>query len=136
MIGLPNPYVALAGVLALAAAAGGGFIHGMHFARGKADHANIVALNKALADKRDAENRIAGLETAAAIRESSRQTEVREVYREIPKIVRTNSVVYDRTCIDAAGVHALDRARTAANGGDPGAAPGEAGPGAGDRTQP
>lgn len=134
MIGF-NPYFALAGVLALGAAAGGGFVHGMHFSQGKADHANIVALNKALADKRDAENRIAGLETAAALRESTRQAEVREVYREIPKIVRTNSVVYDRTCIDAAGVHALDRARAAADGGNPGAPAGEAVAGAGDRAQ-
>jgi hypothetical protein len=130
-----NPYFALAGVLALGAAAGGGFIHGLHFAQGKADHANIVALDKALGAKRDAENRIAGLEAAAAIRENARQAQVREVYREIPKIVRTNSIVYQRACIDDAGVRLLERARSAANGGDPGAPAGQAGSGAGGRSQ-
>jgi hypothetical protein len=125
-----NPYFALAGVVALASAAGGGFVYGTRYAHGQEAATKNAALEKALQGKRDAENRIAGLEAAAAIREQGRQTIVREINREIPTIVR--EPVYRNVCIDDAGVRALDRAAAAANGVDPGATAGGAGAAAGD----
>jgi hypothetical protein len=135
MIGLPNPYIALAGVLALASAAGGGFVYGVRFEHGRNAQAKLEALDKALADARAKQTIIDGLEATAAVREQGRQTEVREITREIPQIITRDRVVYERTCVDAAGVSLLDRARAAANGhaGEhPGAPPREPGGSSGD----
>lgn len=116
MIGLPNPYLAGGCALALLAASGGGFVFGVRYCNGQHASADLKALNKALSDKREAEQRIDVLEAAAASRESARQETVREIYRDVPQIITRNRVVYDRTCIDGAGVSVLDRARAAANG--------------------
>jgi hypothetical protein len=116
-----NPYFALAGVLALGSAAGGGFVYGVRYAHGVEASAKNAALEKVLQDKRDKENIIAGLEAAAARREQGRETVVREINREIPTIV--HDPVYRNVCVDDAGVRALDRAAAAANGDDPREAP-------------
>jgi transposase len=125
-----NPYMALGGVGLLIAATTGAFFEGKHVAKGEVATHQLNQLVKALDDRDAKQKQIDALEHDAAQREQQRQVEVREVYREIPKIVRQNSVVYDRTCIDDAGVHALARARSAAIGEHPGAAPGQAEPGA------
>jgi transposase len=109
-----NPYFALAGVIALAAAAGGGFVKGEQHADAKHDQQQLHQLVQAL-DERDAKQKqIDALETAATEREQHRQVEVREINREIPEIITRNHVVYDRTCVDDAGVRLLDRAQAAA----------------------
>lgn len=125
-----NPYLALAGVIALAAAAGGGFIKGEDHAHAKADQAALHQLTQALADRDAKQHTIDALETAAAARENDRQAEVREIYRNVPEVITRDHVVYDRTCIDDAGVRLLDRAQAAAAGGagvHPGAPAGQAG---------
>lgn len=120
-----NPYFALAGVLALAAAFGGGFVKGEDMARGQEAAKQAAALTAAIADRDVKQRQIDALEAAAAIRETARQETVREITREIPTIV--HDPVYRNVCVGDAGVRALDRAQGAANGGDPGAAAGQPG---------
>jgi hypothetical protein len=134
-----NPYFALAGVLALAAAAGGGYLKGEDHAHAKADQAALHQLTNALSDRDAKQKQIDVLETAAAVREQNRQTSVREITREIPEVITRDHVVYDRTCVDAAGVSLLDRAAAAANGHpgiDPGAPAGGTGGAAADPAHP
>lgn len=120
-----NPYFALAGVIALAAAAGGGFVKGEQHANAVNDQARLHQLVEAL-DQRDAKQKqIDLLEAAAAAREQQRQTIVREIDREIPTIV--HDPVYRNVCVNDAGVRALDRAAAAANGDDSGAPAGGSG---------
>jgi len=119
---MPNPYFALAGVLALVAAAAGGFVKGEQYAGAKADQAAMRQLTSALKERDAKQQQINELEQAAASREQARQEVVRNVYTEIPKIV--TRPVYRNECIDGDGVQLLDRARAAANGArgaDPGA---------------
>lgn len=131
-----NPYIALAGGIALLAAAAGGFVKGQQFATAKASQAKLGQLVEALSERDAAQQRVDMLERGAARRELNRQTEVRSIYVEVPKIV--DRPVYRNRCIDGDGVRLLDRAQAAA-GGDRGAGPGapagEAGPAAADRAQ-
>lgn len=130
-----NPYFALAGALAIAAAAGGGFLKGEEVTKARRDQGQLHQLVQAL-DERDAkQKKIGELETAAQQRENGRQTIVREITREVPTVIARP--VYRNECIDADGVGLLDRARAAANGdaGNNSSAPaGEAGSGTGDPT--
>ena len=127
MIGLPNPWLALAAAAAIAAAGTGGYFHGKNVAAGEHAEEQAEALGKAIAERDAKQRRIDQLERGAAQREQQRQTIVREVYREIPTIVR--DPVYRNQCISDDGVRALDRARAAASGVHAGAPAGEAGAG-------
>jgi hypothetical protein len=115
-----NPYFALAGVLALGAAAGGGFLKGESYARGQQAKVENAALIQAIADRDLRQKRIDALEQAAAQRDQARQTNVREITHEISTIV--HDPVYRNVCVTDGGVRALDRATAVANGLDPGAA--------------
>lgn len=128
-----NPYFALAGAIALVAAAAGGFIKGEEHAQAKTDQAALHQLTNALSERDAKQKTIDTLESAAQARENDRQTQVREITREIPEII--SRPVYRNVCVDADGVRLLDKARAAANGGagvDSGAPAGQAGAGAGD----
>lgn len=112
----------IAGVLALLAALGGAYL------QGRSDGAAVTRDKYAKAEKAldDAVQktaiaaRLADAQIIAA--ERTRQVEVRSITREIPKIIVRDS--YRGQCIDADGVHLVERAVGAANGGA--AAPGGA----------
>lgn len=128
-----NPYFALAGILALGAAAAGGFVKGKDYAKAKREQAQLGQLTIALNQRDEKQHRIEALEQRNAELERRRQANVREIDREVPKVIEHNRVVYDRTCIDADGVELLDRAQAVANGArgqHPGAPAGQTGPSA------
>lgn len=90
-------------------------------------------LRKAAAELKAAYAEIGAARAHVRGLELQRQQVVREVYREIPRIVRGDTV-YRNVCVNDAGLRLLDRATDAANGdfgGPPGAA-GEAPQGAAD----
>jgi hypothetical protein len=64
-------------------------------------------------------------------REVIRQETVREITREIPKIIERDKLVYARTCIDGDGVRLIDQALAAAlaASNDPVSSAGKAGQG-------
>lgn len=129
MIGF-NPYFALAGAIALVAAAAGGFVKGEDYARAKVDQSALKQLQRAIQDRDEKQGKIDVIDATGQQRENARQVEVREITREIPKIIERDKIVYDRTCIDADGVRLLDRAAAAAGGQDPVAPAGQTAAGA------
>lgn len=125
MIG--GPYLALAAAGGIVVAATGGFFFGQSYHAGTVAKRDVAALNKAEADRKAAERRIGALERTNTMLENRRQTTVREIYRDIPRIVQADPATYGRVCINDDGVRALDKARAAVLGGDdPGAPAGEA----------
>lgn len=99
----------------------GAFFYGVGVGRDReiADGANARAEAEKQVERKQAT--IDSLRADAADRESIRETTVREIYRDIPKIIERP--VYRNICVDTDGVQLLDRAVAAANGEDrPGAA--------------
>lgn len=115
-----KPWLALAaGAIAVALLAGSYWL-------GRADGTTIeqgkqAAIEKATADLRKEREQLLGrIAGAAAARETERQANVREFYRESQTILERP--VYRNICVDADGMRLLDRAAGAANGTDPGSA--------------
>jgi hypothetical protein len=109
-----NPYFALAGVLALAAAGAGGFVKGQDYAKTKADQAELKQVVQAIKDFDKKQAQMNVVDDKGQQREVIRQETVREITREIPKIIERDKVVYARTCIDGDGVRLIDQALAAA----------------------
>lgn len=126
---IPTPYLALGGAVALVAAATGGYFHGKNVMAGEVAARDLKAVNDAEAKRIAAERRVAELETANTKLERERRETVREIYREIPRIIQADPATYGRVCITADGVRLVDRARASAIGGAAGASAGEAGSG-------
>ena len=120
-----RPYLTLIGaavaVALLAAADIAGRRDGRAIADGK--QAAVEQAVKAERDKRDAV--VATGETAGAAKETERQEKVREIYRETNTI--TDRPVFRNVCVDADGVHLIERATAIANGDDTGEPAGPAG---------
>lgn len=105
-----SPWLILAGVGALGASYVGGRMDGQ-----KIEQAGQVRAERAAAKVRiELQGRIDASGTASAERETQRQSDVREIYRETEKIVERP--VYAARCIDADGVRLLERAAALANG--------------------
>lgn len=115
-------YLAAGVAAAILAASTASFFVGMDYGADSERAEQAEALEAALKDKSAAEKRIGELELAAQTRETERETVVREIYRDVPRIVTRD--VYRNVCIDADGLGLLDRAADAANGRiDTGSAP-------------
>ena len=127
MIG--SPYLAAGGAMLLLAGTTGAFFVGKDYGADGVRAENAKALEAAVKAKDEALVRIGQAEAKAERVEQTRQTEVREVYREIPKIVRGDPV-YRNLCISDDGVQLIRRARAAANGEAPAATAGGSGAGA------
>lgn len=97
----------------------GAFFYGQHAGTQRCEAAHLKAEKKAAAK---IETRIVTAQeqdAKSAEADVQRQTIVREITREVPKIL--DRTVYRNVCIDADGVRLIDRAVDAANGrGAPG----------------
>jgi len=97
----------------------GTFFYGQHVGKQRCEAAYAKA---AEADRKKRETQIAAAQeqdTAGAVANVQRETVVREITREVPKII--DRPVYRNVCVDADGVRLIDRAVDAANGrGAPG----------------
>ncbi len=104
----------LLAALALAlAAATGGFFYGVGVGKDSVRAGIARDLERAAAELDRAGDAIAAARLRSAGLEQHRQQIVREVYREIPRVVE--NPVYHNVCIDDDGVRLIERARAAAN---------------------
>lgn len=91
------------------------FFYGQHLGTQRCEAAHLKA-EKVAADKRDKQIvEVQAQDAKAAEADVHRETVVREITREVPKII--DRPVYRNVCVDADGVRLLDRAVDAANGG-------------------
>ena len=103
--------IAVAGLLALI----GAFFYGSSVGAAQCEAAHLRA-DKAAREQREKSIRQAQTDDAAAAElDARRETIVREITREVPRIVERP--VYRGVCADADGLRVLDRAVEAANGG-------------------
>ncbi|ARS27603.1 hypothetical protein [Sphingomonas sp. KC8] len=105
-----SPWLIIAGVAALGASYVGGRMDGQ-----KIEQSGQLRAERAAAKVRvelQGKNDQSG--TASAERETQRQGDVREIYRETEKIIERP--VYSARCIDADGVRLLERAAALGNG--------------------
>lgn len=97
----------------------GSFFYGQRVGKQRCEAAYAAA---AAADRKKREAQIVTAQeqdTAAAVANVQRETVVREITREVPKII--DRPVYRNVCVDADGVRLIERAVDAANGrGAPG----------------
>lgn len=114
-------YLKLGLAIAAFAAILGAFFYGQGVGKAKCerDHAVAQAAANKLRDRQIAvaQDRDAELAEAEVVRE----TIVREITREVPRII--DRPVYRNVCVDADGVQLIRRAVGAANGGAPGGGP-------------
>lgn len=124
---------ALGGLLALIAA----YFYGAHVGkaqvRAQVEAAAVVALRQGIAHIEQVHAAVDQADAAVARIDVARQQSVREIYREIPTIIRGDPV-YRNVCIGDDGVHALDRAAAVANGEPAGSPVGSAAGPAGNPT--
>lgn len=133
MIG--GPYALIGGGIAAIALIAGTFFYGQSVGRAKCE---VAYARQAEKDRAALEKRIEGAQAqdaVAAAADVQRETIVREITREVPRII--DRPVYRNDCADGDGVQLIKRAVEAANGrGTAGGGPaGEAGrvqPAAGD----
>lgn len=92
-----------------------GFAGGVTVGRAMCQNGYFKAAQKAEAKHAAVVTSAQALDQQAADREVGRQTIVREIVREVPKLV--DRPVYRNVCVDADGVQLLQRAVDAANGG-------------------
>lgn len=108
---------AVIGLLALI----GAFFYGQGVGKAKCERSHLAAQAEAN-HKRDLQ--IAAAQDAdaeLAEQDVARETIVREITREVPRII--DRPVYRNVCVDADGVRLIRRAVGAANGGAPGGGP-------------
>jgi hypothetical protein len=84
-----NPYFALAGGVALLAAAGGSFVKGEQYANAKHDQAQLTALTDALADAKTKQTRIDQLDAEEPAPGKRPARRVREIDHETTTDHRT-----------------------------------------------
>lgn len=93
----------------------GAFFYGQHTGKVKCEAAHAAA--QAAADRKRDKQIVVAQDQDAALAEQDvqRETIVREITREVPKIIERP--VYRNVCVDADGVRLIERAVDAANGG-------------------
>ena len=100
----------IAGLLALI----GTFFYGVGVGKDEIRAENAQALHRAALALERAQAAIAEARAAVALIDARRQSEVREVYREIQTVIRGDPI-YRTQCISDDGVRLIDRAAAAAN---------------------
>lgn len=121
-----RPYLALIGAALAVAIVIAAYVAGRRDGRAIADGKQLAVERAVAIERKKNETAVAATDAAGAVKETDRQSLVREIIRETHTI--TDRPVYRNVCIDADGVRLLDRATIVANGGDPGApavAPGD-----------
>lgn len=97
----------------------GAFFYGQSVGKAKCEARYAAAAEKARSAREKQIGRAQAQDTAAAAANVQRETIVREITREVPKII--DRPVYRNVCVDADGVRLIERAVGAANGrGAPG----------------
>lgn len=96
----------------------GAFFYGQHVGaqRCEAAHLKAAAVTQEKREKQIGQAQTQDAKAAEA--DVQRETIVREITREVPKVI--DRPVYRNVCIDADGVRLIGRAVEAANGGTPG----------------
>lgn len=96
----------------------GAFFYGRHvgYTECDNDHLKAAAAAQERREKQISQAQAADAKSVEA--DVARQTTVREITREVPKLI--DRTVYRNVCVDADGVRLLGRAVEAANGGAPG----------------
>ena len=92
----------------------GSFFYGQSVGKAKCEVAYAKAADKARAKRETVIQSAQGQDYIAAEANIQRETIVREITREVPKII--DRTVYRNVCVDADGVRLIDRAVDAANG--------------------
>lgn len=121
-----KPWLYIAGATALLAAIGGAYAYGRGDGRAIERHKQAAIEAAVRVEREKREQLVDQLGAGAARLETTRQQNVREIYRESHRV--TERPVYRNVCVDADGMHLLDAAAGVANGEDTGglaAAPGE-----------
>lgn len=96
----------------------GAFFYGRHVGYTECDNDHLKAAAAAQEKREKQIGQAQAGDAKAAEADVARQTIVREITREVPKVI--DRPVYRNVCIDADGVRLLGRAVEAANGGTPG----------------
>lgn len=93
----------------------GAFFYGQNVGKSKCERAHLAA--QAAADRKREKQIVVAQDQDARLAEQDvqRETIVREITREVPKIIERP--VYRNVCVDADGVRLIERAVDAANGG-------------------
>lgn len=107
-------YLRLGLALAVLLAVVGAFFYGQSVGKARCQASYAAASEKARKRREGAVAQAQQQDTAAATANIERQTIVREITREVPRIV--DRPVYRNICVDADGVRLIERAVDAANG--------------------
>lgn len=111
-------YVRLGLTIGVLLALIGAFFYGQHTGKVKCQAAYAAAAEKAQTDREKQIGQAQINDAKAAEADVQRETIVREITREVPKVI--DRPVYRNVCVDADGVRLIERAVEAANGGAPG----------------
>lgn len=93
----------------------GTFFYGRHVGYAECDNAHLKAAAAAQEKREKQIGQAQAADAKSAEADVARQTIVREITREVPKVI--DRPVYRNVCIDADGVRLIGRAVEAANGG-------------------
>lgn len=96
----------------------GAFFYGQHVGTQRCEAAHLKAAAAAQEKREQQIGQAQAADAKSAEADAQRQTIVREITREVPKVI--DRPVYRNVCIDADGVRLIARAVEAANGGAPG----------------
>lgn len=96
----------------------GAFFYGRHVGYTECDNDHLKAAAAAQEKREKQIGQAQAGDAKAAEADVQRETIVREITREVPKVI--DRPVYRNVCIDADGVRLIGRAVEAANGGAPG----------------
>ena len=118
-------YLRLGLVIGVLLALAGAFFYGQRVGRARCESAYAQKANAARAEQAKRDSAAQVQDTAGAAANVERETIVREITREVPKIV--DRPVYRNVCVDADGVRLIERAVDAANGTPSGRSDGGAG---------
>lgn len=111
-------YLKLGLAIAALLAVIGAFFYGQSVGKAKCERDHAAAQAKANANRDEQIGVAQDQDALLAEQDLVRETIVREITREVPRIV--DRPVYRNVCVDADGVQLLRRAVDAANGGTPG----------------
>lgn len=126
-------YLRLGLVIGVLLALIGSFMYGQRVGRDRCEAAYAQQAEAARKEQAQRDRAAQAQDTAGAAANVERETIVREITREVPKII--DRPVYRNVCVDADGVRLIERAVDAANGTPAGRSDGGAGavqPAAGD----
>ena len=96
----------------------GAFFYGQHVGTQRCEARHLKAAAAAQEKREKQIGQAQAQDAKAAEADVQRETIVREITREVPKVI--DRPVYRNVCIDADGVRLIGRAVEAANGGAPG----------------